>query len=81
MTMKQGFWIGLAMGFCFVLGCSAAITIIPNARAQSTPRWEYLEIRHGWDGGQWAAEAGRQGWELVQFDRGDQQMVFKRPLF
>lgn len=81
MTVKRGFWIGMAMGFCFALGCGAAITVIPPARAQSTPRWEYLTVHHGWDGGRWANEAGAQGWEFVAFDQASShQLIFKRPL-
>ena len=80
MTVKQGFWIGMAMGFCFALGCGAAITVIPPARAQSTQRWEYLEIEHAWDAGRWANEAGAEGWELVNYDHQWHRMQFKRPL-
>ncbi len=81
MTLKHGFWIGIALGFSFVLGCGAAVTLIPPAAAQSTPRYEYLTIDgHGWDDGRWANEAGREGWRFVGFDRGAMDMIFEREL-
>lgn len=79
----SAFLLGLSFAAVYVLGCATAPMIEPRASAQEAPpgvqRWEYLKINHGWDGGRWASEAGAQGWELVQYGPGDQQ-VFKRPL-
>lgn len=81
MNITKGFALAVALGFAFGLGCATAVTVIPPARAQTgVERWEYLEIRHGWDDGQWANEAGAEGWEFVGFRPGYPNMLFKRRL-
>lgn len=85
MTVRHGFWFGLALGLTFAFGFAAALVVLPRAQAQSGPgveRWEYLRHDHGWDDGRWAREAGQQGWELVAIDFNERStnrgMFFKR---
>ena len=80
MTKTSVFWIGALMGFSFAVGCGAAVLVIPAARAQSTPRYEYLGIDQGWGGGRWANEAGAEGWHLVGILPVGGTMVFEREL-
>ena len=79
MTKTNVFWIGVAMGFSFAVGCGAAVLVIPPARAQSTPRYEYLTISHAWDGGRWANEAGAEGWHFLAMV-GLNTLAFEREL-
>jgi hypothetical protein len=88
MQTRLGFFVGLGLGLAFSLGFAVASWTTPRAEAQvDTPapavtcgwpsRWEYQEIRHGWDDGRWAREAGAQGWRYVTTMGG--ALVFERP--
>ncbi|WP_236605077.1 hypothetical protein [Sandaracinus amylolyticus] len=82
MTARHGFWLGLALGLTFALGFAAAVLVLPRAEAQSAPgtRWRYMTVRHGWDEGRWANEAGQNGWRFVGFDASSAHvLIFERP--
>jgi hypothetical protein len=64
MTKVTVFWIGVAMGISFAVGCGAAVLVIPPARAQTSTRYEFLRVNGGWNDAQ-ANAAGAQGWHLV----------------
>lgn len=84
MNTKLAFAFGLGVGLAFSLGFAAALALTtPHASAQSArPRYEYLRMDHGWDGGRWAREAGQEGWEMFQFEQdpraNDRGMYFRR---
>lgn len=78
--------LSVALILAMLIGCVAAQVIIPPVRAGSSPqRWEYLcgnIVFEGMSGfKKIAADAGREGWELVGvFGGSGDAYCFKRPL-
>lgn len=85
MQTRLGFLVGLALGLAFSLGFAVATWITPHAEAQASSygwpaRWEYTVVEHGFDGGRWANEQGRDGWRFAGFDAANgHTLVFERP--
>ena len=79
MNTSRGFVAGLALGLVFALGFATATWLAPRATAQSSERWQYMVVNHGFDGGRWANDQGRVGWRFIGFDaHSDHVLIFER---